>query len=67
VLVPGSFQLTLDQLQNTTRAIFQAQGGLPASGSAPGRVVVELSPFIQDLAGNSLANAGRTSFTTEAR
>jgi hypothetical protein len=69
VLVPGSFTLTLDQVQNTTRAVFQALGGLPASGSplAPGRVVVNLSPLIQDLAGNTLANAGTTSFTTEAR
>lgn len=67
VPVPGSFQLTLDQAQNTTRATFFGQDGLPASGSAPGRVVVQLSPLIEDLAGNRLANAGSTSFTTEAR
>src|SRR5262245_48423795 len=59
VLVPGSFALTLDQNQNVTTAVFQAQGGLPASGSAPGRMVVDLSPLIEDLAGNRLANAGR--------
>ena len=69
VPVAGSFALALDQERITTRAHFQAQGGLPASGvqRVPGRVVVILSPQIQDLGGNSLANAGSTSFTTEAR
>jgi len=69
VLVPGSFTLTLDQNGNTTTALFQAPGGLPAAGTRrpPARIVVELSPFIQDLAANALLNPGSTVFSTEAR
>ena len=69
VPVPGTFTLTLDQNRETTHAIFQATGGFPASGPrrVPARVVVELSPQMQDLAGNLLLNPGTTSFTTEAR
>jgi len=69
VPVAGLFTLTIDQLRSKTRAVFRAEGGLPASGPQrnPGRVVVELSPQIQDLGANTLVNPGWTVFTTEAR
>jgi hypothetical protein len=69
VPVPGLFTLTIDQARSVTRAVFRAEGGLPAAGPQrnPGRVVVDLSPQIQDLGGNALVNPGRTVFTTEAR
>lgn len=69
VPVPGLFTLTIDTLRSSTRVVFRATGGLPASGPQrqPGRIVVELSPQISDLGGNTLANPGRTTFTTEAR
>lgn len=69
VPIAGSFSVTLDQNRIATHVRFHALGGLPASGvqREPGRVVVLLSPQIQDLGGNLLANPGSTSFTTEAR
>lgn len=67
--VAGFFTITIDQVRSVTRAVFHAEGGLPAAGSQrrPGRVVVDLSPQVQDLAGNGIVNPGRTNFTTEAR
>lgn len=69
VPVPGSLALSLDQERLTTRARFQADGRLPAAGLQrnPARIVVLLSPQIEDLGANRLANPGRTSFFTEAR
>jgi len=69
VPIPGSFTLTLDQNTYRTHVIFSAFNGLPASGvqRQPGRVVVVLSAQIQDLSANTLANPGRTTFTTETR
>ncbi|HEX6882600.1 MAG TPA: Ig-like domain-containing protein [Planctomycetota bacterium] len=69
VPVAGSFALSLDQNRASTHLLFSASGGLPPSGTQrrPGRVVLFLSPQIQDLAGQTLSNPGTTSFTTEAR
>jgi hypothetical protein len=69
VSVPGSFTLSLDQTRLVTHVRFVALGGLPASGTGrrPGRVVFSLSSQVMDLGGNTVLNAGVTSFVTEAR
>jgi len=69
VPVAGSFALALDQNRAATHLLFTAGGDLPPSGTQrrPGKVVLYLSPQIQDLAGFGLSNPGATSFTTEAR
>lgn len=68
VSVPGTFFIALVPQPPATRVLFQADGGLPASGTQrpPGRVVFVIAPQVQDLAGNALLNPGVTSFTTES-
>ena len=68
VPIAGSFSISLDQVRLTTRVLFTAAGGLPASGNGPEprRVVFEISPQVQDLGGNGVQNPGTISFTTEA-
>lgn len=68
VPLAGTFTLSIDQNAGTTTAIFTPSIGLPSSGSDalnPRRVVLEISPLVTDLGGNSLLNAGTISFTTE--
>jgi hypothetical protein len=67
VALNGTFTVTIDQTAPRTTVIFTPSGGLPSSGSnpPPRKVVIELSPQIADLGGNTLVNAGTTAFTPE--
>lgn len=68
VPLAGSFTLTIDQNAGRTIAIFDPSIGLPSAGAdlqEQRKIVIELSPQITDLGGNSLINPGRISFTPE--
>lgn len=58
--VPGLFTITIDSTSNETTAVFDPTGDLPAQAT----VVVTTTEGIEDLAGNTLVNAGQTVFTT---
>lgn len=64
----GEFTVTIDQNAQRTTVVFLPAAGLPSAGSDdahPRRVVLELSPQIADLGGNTLVNAGTIAFTPE--
>ncbi len=68
VTMLGEFTLTLDQGAQRTTVAFIPSSGLPSAGSDdanPRKVVLELSPQIADLGGNTLVNPGTFSFTPE--
>lgn len=67
VPLSGAFTIAIDDVARRTTVTFTPNGGFPSAGSDldnPRRVVLDLPPTILDLGGNSLANAGKTTFTT---
>ncbi len=56
-----------DQTNLTTTMVFTPFGGFPSAGSAPvkRKIVVDVPVEVKDLAGNSVANPGKRTFTPE--
>lgn len=65
--LPGFFTIVVDEINLRTTVTFTSSSGLPSGGTGliPRKVVVNLPSAIQDLAGNSLFNAGEFVFTPE--
>jgi len=56
-----------DQTNLTTTMVFTPFGGFPSAGSAPvkRKIVVDVPVEVKDLAGNSVSNPGKRTFTPE--
>ena len=56
-----------DQTNLTTTMVFTPFGGFPSAGSSPvkRKIVVDVPVEVKDLAGNSVANPGKRTFTPE--
>jgi len=62
----GTYALSPDPSNLRTLLIFTSPSGMPSGGAAQNRlVVVNVPTNVQDLAGNSVANAGSIAFTPE--
>ena len=68
VPVGGTFTFqNPDQTNLTTTMVFTPLGGFPSAGSAPvkRKIVIDVPVEVKDLAGNSVSNPGKRTFTPE--